>query len=294
MATSRRLRDFTPERNLTSYLQKIRSYPLLSHAEEAALARRFRRQGERGAADALVTSHLRLVVKIAMGYRGYGFPIADLIAEGNVGLVQSVRGFDPERGFRFATYALWWIRAAIQEYILRSWSLVKIGTTAAQKKLFFNLRRLKGELRAIEDGELRPEQVVRIALELDVSGDDVVQMNRRLAHTDKSLNAPKPGAGGGEWQDGLADNRASQESIIAEEQELDRRRAFLSGALDRLTPREKHILTERRLKETPATLQSLSDYYRISRERIRQIEIKAFEKLRKCAHTNGIATSVRQ
>ncbi|OHC83158.1 MAG: RNA polymerase factor sigma-32 [Rhodospirillales bacterium RIFCSPLOWO2_12_FULL_67_15] len=266
MATSRRLRDFTPERNLTSYLQKIRSYPLLSHAEEAALARRFRRQGERGAAD----------------------------AEGNVGLVQSVRGFDPERGFRFATYALWWIRAAIQEYILRSWSLVKIGTTAAQKKLFFNLRRLKGELRAIEDGELRPEQVVRIALELDVSGDDVVQMNRRLAHTDKSLNAPKPGAGGGEWQDGLADNRASQESIIAEEQELDRRRAFLSGALDRLTPREKHILTERRLKETPATLQSLSDYYRISRERIRQIEINAFEKLRKRAHANNIATSIQQ
>ena len=294
MATSRRLRDFTPERNLTSYLQKIRSYPLLSHAEEAALARRFRRQGERGAADALVTSHLRLVVKIAMGYRGYGFPIADLIAEGNVGLVQSVRGFDPERGFRFATYALWWIRAAIQEYILRSWSLVKIGTTAAQKKLFFNLRRLKGELRAIEDGELRPEQVVRIALELDVSGDDVVQMNRRLAHTDKSLNVPKPGAGGGEWQDGLADNRASQESIIAEEQELDRRRAFLSGALDRLTPREKHILNERRLKETPATLQSLSDYYRISRERIRQIEINAFEKLRKSAHANNIATSIQQ
>jgi RNA polymerase sigma-32 factor len=235
-----------------------------------------------------------LAAKIAMGYRGYGLPIADLIAEGNVGLVQSVRGFDPERGFRFATYALWWIRAAIQEYILHSWSLVKIGTTAAQKKLFFNLRRLKGEMKAIDDGELRPEQLARIALELDVLGKDVAMMNQRLAHCDKSLNTPVRDEGGGEWLDRLADDRASQESAVAEEQELNRRRTFLSGALDRLTPREKHILTERRLKETPATLQSLSDYYGVSRERIRQIEIKAFEKLRKSAHGNGIATGVQQ
>jgi RNA polymerase sigma-32 factor len=235
-----------------------------------------------------------LVAKIAMDYRGYGLPIADLIAEGNVGLVQSVRGFDPERGFRFATYALWWIRAAIQEYILHSWSLVKIGTTAAQKKLFFNLRRLKGEMKAIDDGELRPEQLARIALELDVHPDDVAMMNRRLAHPEKSLNAPMRGEGGGEWLESLADDHAGPESVIAEEQELRRRRKFLSGALERLTPREKHILTERRLKETPATLQSLSDFYGVSRERIRQIEIKAFEKLRESAQGNGLATGFQQ
>ena len=294
MATSRRPRAFTPDRNLASYLQKIHSYPFLSPAEEVALARRFRRKGDRGAAEALIASHLRLVAKIAMGYRGYGLPIADLIAEGNVGLVKSVRGFDPERRFRFATYALWWIRAAVQEYILHTWSLVKIGTTAAQKKLFFNLRRLKGEMKAIDDGELGPEQLARIALELNVPEKDVAMMNRRMAYSDKSLNAPMRDEDGGERLDGLADDRACQESVMAEEQELDRRRAFLSGALGRLTPREKHILTERRLKETPVTLQSLSDYYGVSRERIRQIEIKAFEKIRGSAHAGGDATRVQR
>ena len=287
-------RELTPERNLTSYLQKIRSYPLLSHAEEMALAQRVRRQGDRDAADALVTSHLRLVAKIAMGYRGYGLPVVDLIAEGNVGLMQAIRGFDPERGFRFSTYALLWIRAAIQEYVLHTWSLVKIGTTAAQKKLFFNLRRIKGEMEAIDGGDLKPEQVARIALELNVLGEEVTMMNRRMAHTDDSLNAPVRDEGGGEWLDRLADDRASQESVIADEQELDRHRGFLSGALDRLTPREKHILIERRLKETPATLQSLSDHYGISRERIRQIEIKAFEKIRRSAYVGDGATRVQQ
>jgi RNA polymerase sigma-32 factor len=293
MAAAHFPREFSPDRNLTSYLQKIRAYPLLSQAEEVALARRFRRNGDRAAADALVTSHLRLVAKIAMGYRGYGLPVADLIAEGSVGLLQAVRGFDPERGFRFSTYALWWIRAAIQEYVLHTWSLVKIGTTAAQKKLFFNLRRIKGEIEAIAGGDLEPEQVARIALELDVSGDEIVHMNRRLAHTDDSLNTPMYDEGGGEWLDRLADDRASQESVVADEQEWDRRRGFLCVALDRLTPREKHILTERRLKETPTTLQSLSDRYRISRERIRQIEIRAFEKIRKFAPAGAGASGVQ-
>ena len=293
MGTAHDPRELTPERNLTSYLQKIRAYPLLSHAEEVALARRIRRKGDKGAADALVTSHLRLVAKIAMGYRGYGLPIADLIAEGNVGLMQAVRGFDPERGFRFSTYAVWWIRAAIQEHVLHTWSLVKIGTTAAQKKLFFNIRRIKGEIAAIADGELKPEQVARIALELNVPGEEVTMMNRRLAHADDSLNAPVRDESGGEWLDRLADDRANQESVIADEQEWDQRMRFLSSALDRLSPREKHILTERRLKETPATLQALSDRYRVSRERIRQIEIKAFEKIRRSAHADDGATGIQ-
>ena len=288
------LRKFTPDHSLDSYLRKIRSYPLLSHREEASLARAYRQSGDRRAAEALVASHLRLVVKIAMGYRGYGMPVADLISEGNVGLVRSTRGFDPERGFRFATYAMWWIRAAIQEHILYSWSLVKIGTTAAQKKLFFNLRRLKGEIKANEDGGLEPEQVARIALELDVPADDVVQMNMRLAHADKSLNAPIRDEGSGEWLDNLADDRASQERVLADAEEENRRRTFLMGALDLLSPREKHIFTERRLKESPATLQSLSDHYGISRERIRQIEVKTFAKLRKSARSSCIATGLRQ
>ena len=287
MASAQRARDFAPAGNLAFYFQKIRSYPLLSHAEEAALARRFRQSGDAAAAEALVNSHLRLVAKVAKSYRGYGLPIEDLIAEGNIGVVQAVRRFDPDRGFRFSTYALCWIRAAIQEYVLHTWSLVKIGTTAAQKKLFFNLRRLKSEMKAIDDGDLDPGQVAWVALELDVRGEDVTMMNRRMARFDQSLNAPIGDDGGGEWLDRIADDRPNPEMVLAEGESLEWRRKFLGGALDRLSPRERYVLTERRLSETPATLQALSDRYRVSRERIRQIELKAFEKLLKSAQANG-------
>ena len=287
MAT-RRVREFDPDRSSVSYRQKIRSYPLLSRAEEMALAQRYRQSGDRAAADALVTAHLRLVVRVAKGYRGYGMPIADLIAEGNVGLLQSVRGFDPERGVRFATYALWWIRSAIQEYILRTWSLVKIGTTGAQKKLFFNLRRIKAYMKNMDDGKLGPEQVARIARELDVDEKDVTMMDMRLASPELSLNAPMGDSDASEWLEQLSDGRASHESAIAEAQESNRRRTYLYGALGRLTDREKGILVERRLKDIPATLQTLSDRYGISRERIRQIELKALEKLKKTARTSSL------
>ena len=230
-----------------------------------------------------MTSHLRLVAKIAMGYRGYGLPLAEMISEGNVGLMQAVKKFDPDKGFRLATYAMWWIRAAMQEYILHSWSLVKMGTTAAQKKLFFNLRRMKGRLKALDDGDLSPENVKKIARELDVSEDDVVSMNRRLAGPDSSLNAPlrADGDGDGEWMDWLVDETESHEIVMAEEDELDKRRAMLSSSLSALNERERHILTERRLKENPVTLEELSQEYGISRERVRQIEVRAFEKLQK-------------
>ena len=273
--------DLTPERNLSRYLQRIRSYPMLEVQEEYRLARRWSESGDIEAAHALVNSHLRLVAKIAMGYRGYGLPLGELISEGNVGMMQAVRRFDPERGFRLATYAMWWIRAAIQEYILHSWSLVKIGTTAAQKKLFFNLRRLKGQLQAIEDGDLSPEHVASIASRLRVSEPEVIQMNHRISSPDMSLNAPLREHGEGEWQDWLADTGEDQESQVAESQELGSRRVLLAGALRQLSDREREIIAERRLSETPATLEHLSQRYGISRERVRQIEVRAFEKLQK-------------
>ena len=254
---------------------------MLEQNQEYMLAKAWVEHDDREAAHQLVTSHLRLVAKIAMGYRGYGLPVSELIAEGNVGMMQAVKRFDPEKGFRLATYAMWWIRAAIQEYILRSWSLVKIGTTAAQKKLFFNLRRIKGQIQAIEEGDLKPDQVEHIATQLSVSEDDVVAMNRRMAAPDHSLNAPMKIDGEGEWQDWLVDDAPDQEHIVAEQEELDQRRSLLADAMTTLNEREQHILTERRLKDSPTTLEELSKQYEISRERVRQIEVRAFEKLQK-------------
>jgi RNA polymerase sigma-32 factor len=271
----------TPDRNLARYLQHIRKYPMLDPDEEYRLARRWTEEGDLAAAHKLVTSHLRLVAKIAMGYRGYGLPLGELISEGNVGMMQSVMRFDPGRGFRLATYAMWWIRAAIQEYILHSWSLVKMGTTAAQKKLFFNLRKLKGQMQAIDEGDLSPEHVTHIADRLNVSETDVIQMNRRIGNPDTSLNAPLREDGDGEWQDWLVDNQEGQESRLANSEELDNRRRLLAGAMDTLTDRERQILAERRLRDNPATLEHLSQRYGISRERVRQIEVRAFEKLQK-------------
>ncbi|HIJ62957.1 MAG TPA: RNA polymerase sigma factor RpoH [Rhodospirillaceae bacterium] len=270
-----------PEGNLSRYLQEIRKFPMLGPQEEYMLAKRYRDGEEMGAAHRLVTSHLRLVAKIAMGYRGYGLPLGELISEGNVGMMQAVRRFDPDRGFRLATYAMWWIRAAIQEYILHSWSLVKMGTTAAQKKLFFNLRKLKGQMQAIDDGDLSPDNVRKIADELEVSEADVISMNRRLASPDHSLNAPVRIDGEGEWQDWLVDERDDQETELAEREELGNRRHLLANALIGLSERERHILTQRRLMENPVTLEDLSQQYGISRERVRQIEVRAFEKLQK-------------
>lgn len=275
------LPSLTPEGSLSRYLQEIRKFPMLELDQEYMLARAWRDHEDSDAAHQLVTSHLRLVAKIAMGYRGYGLPIGDLIAEGNVGMMQAVKRFDPERGFRLATYAMWWIRASIQEYILRSWSLVKIGTTAAQKKLFFNLRRLKGQIQAIDEGDLKPEQVEHIAHKLKVSKDDVISMNRRLAGPDSSLNAPMRFDGVGEWQDWLVDDAVDQETLLADHQELSQRRELLQNAMSALNEREQHIITERRLRDNPVTLEELSKVYDISRERVRQIEVRAFEKLQK-------------
>ncbi|MCY4500942.1 MAG: RNA polymerase sigma factor RpoH [Alphaproteobacteria bacterium] len=269
------------ESNLSRYLHEIRQFPMLEQQEEYMLAKRWVEHQDVDAAHRLVTSHLRLVARIAMGYRGYGLPVNELISEGNVGMMQAVKRFDPEKGFRLATYAMWWIRASIQEYILHSWSLVKIGTTAAQKKLFFNLRRLKHRLQAIDDGDLSPEHVTKIADELRVSEDEVVQMNRRLAAPDRSLNAPMRVEGEGEWQDWLADEGESQETLYGEREELERRRRMLTGAMDVLNERERRILQERRLREDPATLEELSQEFGVSRERIRQIEVRAFEKLQR-------------
>ncbi|MGP1257061.1 MAG: RNA polymerase sigma factor RpoH [Kiloniellales bacterium] len=276
------------ENNLGRYLQDIRKFPMLEANEEYMLAKRWAEREEVDAAHKLVTSHLRLVAKIAMGYRGYGLPLSELISEGNVGMMQAVKRFDPERGFRLATYAMWWIRAAIQEYILHSWSLVKMGTTAAQKKLFFNLRKLKGQMQAIEEGDLKPEQVKRIAEQLDVPEQDVVSMNRRLAAPDHSLNAPLRVDGDGEWQDWLMDETDSQEIRLAESEELGKRRELLTKAMETLNDRERHILTERRLTENPTTLEDLSQEYGISRERVRQIEVRAFEKLQKSIRNAAI------
>lgn len=275
-----------PDISLTRYMQEIRKYPMLSPAEEERLAYAWRDQGDQAAAHQLVQAHLRLVAKIAMGYRGYGLPVSDLISEGNMGMLQAVRRFDPERGFRFSTYAMWWIRAAIQEYVLHSWSLVKMGTTASQKKLFFNLRRIKGQIQAIDDGDMHPEQVTLIATTLGVSERDVVQMNRRLYSPDNSLNASIKMDGEGEWQDWLVDEGASQEEEFAEREELSERKSFLVMALKSLSERERYILTERRLRDDPATLESLSQHYGVSRERIRQIEVRAFEKLQKSMKLN--------
>jgi len=267
------------EGGLSRYLAEIRKFPLLEPQEEYMLAKRWREHQDTEAAHKLVTSHLRLVAKIAMGYRGYGLPIGDVIAEGNIGLMHAVKRFEPERGFRLATYAMWWIRASIQEYILRSWSLVKMGTTAAQKKLFFNLRRIKGQIEALEEGDLKPEQVQDIAHKLGVPEEEVVNMNRRLSSPDSSLNAPLGAESEAEWQDWLADDTPDQESVLADSEEKEERQTLLSAALDELSPRERDILEARRLREEPVTLEELSVKYDISRERVRQIEVRAFEKL---------------
>lgn len=266
---------------LSRYLDEIRRFPMLEAEQEYMLAKSWREHADVDAAHQLVTSHLRLVAKIAMGYRGYGLPMNEIISEGNVGLMQAVKRFDPERGFRLATYAMWWIRAAIQEYILHSWSLVKMGTTAAQKKLFFNLRRLKSQMQQIEEGDLSPEVVREIATTLEVTEQDVVEMNRRLEGPDHSLNAMLRTDGETEWQDWLVDDSSSQEQVLAEEDELSHRRGMLDEAMKTLNERERHILTERRLKDEPTTLEDLSSQYGISRERVRQIEVRAFEKLQK-------------
>ncbi len=280
MATVPALATPSVDGGLARYLRDIRKFPMLAQEEEYMLAKRWREHGDPEAAQRLVTSHLRLVAKIAMGYRGYGLPLADLIAEGNLGMMQAVKRYDPERGFRLATYAMWWIRASIQEYILHSWSLVKLGTTAAQKKLFFNLRRIKGRIQAIEDGDLSPENLKKIATELDVPESDVIDMNRRLAGPDHSLNAPiRADTEGGEWQDWLEDDSDDQEETLGEMEELGLRRDLLNSAMSHLTPRERDILQERRLKDEPTTLEDLAQKYGVSRERVRQIEVRAFDKL---------------
>ena len=273
--------ELTPEGNLGRYLREIRRFPMLELHEEQHLAQRWLKKNDLDAGHKLVTSHLRLVAKIAMGYRGYGLPLGELISQGNVGMMQAIKRFDPERGFRLATYAMWWIRAAIQEYILHSWSLVKMGTTAAQKKLFFNLRRLKGQMQAIEDGDLAPETVTSIAHQLKVPEEDVVNMNRRLAAHDHSLNAPLREENEGQWQDHLVDENESQEMALVHADELAHRRRLLADAMTGLNDRERHILVERRLQDTPVTLEDLSLQYGISRERVRQIEVRAFEKIQR-------------
>ena len=275
--------SLSPEQGLSRYLSEIRKFPLLEKNEEFMLAQRWAQHQDAEAAERMVTSHLRLVAKIAMGYRGYGLPMGEVISEGNVGLMQAVKKFDPDKGFRLATYAMWWIRAAIQEYILRSWSLVQLGTTAAQKKLFFNLRRLKGEISALEEGDLRPENVAEISRRLGVTEEEVTSMNRRMASGgDASLNAPIGGMEGeAEWQDWIADDTPGQAERMAESDEFGARMSLLERAMESLNERERHIITERRLKEEPTTLEDLSAHYNVSRERIRQIEVRAFEKLQK-------------
>ena len=271
----------SPEGNLSRYLQDIRKFPMLTQDEEFMLAKRWAEHDDVSGAHKLVTSHLRLVAKIAMGYRGYGLPVAELVSEGNVGLMQAVKKFDPDRGFRLATYAMWWIRASIQEYILHSWSLVKMGTTAAQKKLFFNLRRMKNQIKAVEEGDLNPDNLNKIATDLNVSEREVTDMNRRLAAPDHSLNAPLRADSEGEWMDWLVDDSDSQETVLAETDELEKRRTLLQRAMSGLNDRERHILNMRRLQDSPMTLEQLSQEYSISRERVRQIEVRAFEKLQK-------------
>jgi RNA polymerase sigma-32 factor len=282
MAATSALSVMSPDGGLSRYLTEIRKFPMLAKDEEFMLAKRWREHEDPEAAHRLVTSHLRLVAKIAMGYRGYGLPIGEVISEGNVGLMQAVKKFEPDKGFRLATYAMWWIRASIQEYILRSWSLVKMGTTAAQKKLFFNLRKAKSEISAFGEGDMRPEQVSHIATRLGVLDEEVISMNRRLSGPDASLNAPLRSDGESEWQDWLADDTAvSQETQLAEDDERGIRMSLLEEAMTELTDRERHILTERRLRDNPTTLEELASQYGVSRERVRQIEVRAFEKLQK-------------
>lgn len=270
------------ETGLTRYMEEIRRFPMLEPDEEYMLAKRYHEHEDRDAAHKLVTSHLRLVAKIAMGYRGYGLPVGEVISEGNVGLMQAVKKFDPEKGFRLATYAMWWIKAAIQEYVLRSWSLVKMGTTANQKRLFFNLRKAKSRIQAIDDGDLRPDQVEQIATQLGVSPEEVISMNRRLGG-DASLNAPIKASEGesGEWQDWLVDNNENAEQVMIRQDELESRREMLTEALEILNDREKRVFLARRLEENPLTLEELSQEFNISRERVRQIEVRAFEKIQK-------------
>jgi RNA polymerase sigma-32 factor len=272
----------SPEGGLTRYLSEIRKFPMLAKDQEFMLAKAWQEHQDSDSAHQLVTSHLRLVAKIAMGYRGYGLPIGEVISEGNVGLMQAVKKFDPDKGFRLATYAMWWIRASIQEYILRSWSLVKMGTTAAQKKLFFNLRKAKSQIEAFQEGDLRPDQVSQIATKLGVLDEEVISMNRRLAGGDASLNSPMRADSESEWQDWLVDDKTpSQETVVADSQEMNLRMSLLESAMTELTDRERHILTERRLKDEPTTLEDLAGQYGVSRERVRQIEVRAFEKLQK-------------
>ena len=293
---SQELWTVSPGGDLESYLQQVRKFPMLDAEDERRLAERWRDAQDPEAARKLVGSHLRLVVKIARDFSGYGLPLADLIAEGNVGLMQALAKFDPERGFRFSTYAMWWIRAAIQEYILHNWSLVKMGTTAAQKKLFFNLRKLKSRLGAIEEGDLQAETVASIAEGLGVSKDEVIEMNRRLAGGDQSLTAPMRADGETEWQDMLVDESQSQEIVVADASELAWRRDLLEEGMKVLNERERHILFERRLKDEPMTLEDLSHIYGVSRERVRQIEARAFEKLQKAmlaAAANDRAAATR-
>jgi len=277
--SSRGLPSLQSEGGLSRYLSEIRKFPLLQPEEEYMFAKRWKEHEDPEAARKLVTSHLRLVAKIAMGYRGYGLPVSEIVAEGNVGLMQAVKRFEPDKGFRLATYAMWWIRAAIQEYILRSWSLVKMGTTAAQKKLFFNLRKAKNKIEAIEEGDMTPEHVATIADQLGVSEAEVVSMNRRLSAPDSSLNAPLRSDSESEWQDWIADDTMDQETRMAEREELGERHDLLTGALGELTDREREIIQARRLQDDPATLEELSQKYGVSRERVRQIEVRAFEKL---------------
>ncbi|ESQ86242.1 RNA polymerase sigma 70 [Asticcacaulis sp. AC466] len=273
----------SPDGGLNRYLSEIRKFPMLAKDEEFMLAKRWAEHQDPKAAHRLVTSHLRLVAKIAMGYRGYGLPVGEVISEGNVGLMQAVKKFDPDRGFRLATYAMWWIKASIQEYVLRSWSLVKMGTTAAQKKLFFNLRKVKSEISALEEGDLKHDQVEQIATKLGVSEADVISMNRRMSSPDSSLNAPlRASEGESEWQDWLVDDtQQSQETVLADSEEYDQRMTLMRAAMGELNDREKEILTERRLKDNPTTLEDLAERFGVSRERVRQIEVRAFEKLQK-------------
>jgi RNA polymerase sigma-32 factor len=294
MATTRTLPSVAAgSGGLSRYLEEIRRFPMLEPNQEYMLAKRWQEHQDADAAQTLVTSHLRLVARIAMGYRGYGLPIGEVISEGNVGLMQAVKRFDPDRGFRLATYAMWWIRASIQEYILRSWSLVKMGTTAAQKKLFFNLRRVKGQIQALEEGDLKPEHVKQIATKLGVPEEDVISMNRRLSG-DASLNAPvRADSESGEWQDWLVDDVPDQEERLAESEELELRRSYLERAMGGLNDREKRIFEARRLQEDPATLEDLSTEFGVSRERIRQIEVRAFEKIQKAVQKSAHAEEMR-
>ena len=286
--------NLNPDGNLSRYLQEIRKFPLLEPQEEYMLAKRWKEHEDQEAAARMVTSHLRLVAKIAMGYRGYGLPLGEVISEGNVGLMQAVKRFEPEKGFRLATYAMWWIKASIQEYVLRSWSLVKIGTTAAQKKLFFNLRRMKGEIKALEEGDLNQENLEKIATTLDVSEREVIDMNRRMSGPDSSLNAPVRADSEGEWQDWLVDGSDNQETVLADQEEMTERRKMLTDGMKVLNERERGILAARRLQDKPQTLEDLSQEYGISRERVRQIEVRAFEKLQKAMKSAAIGGRIER